>query len=421
MLPSNEASRMPRGFFVVLGAQFVSALADNALLIVTIATLMERNLAPWWAPMLKFSFTASYVLLAPVVGTLADAIPKGRLMGLMSAVKIGGVLMIVSGLHPAIGFGLVGLGAAAYAPAKYGLITELVPARQLVVANGWLEMSVVCAALIGTVVGGVLVSPWLIEASAVRATSAWLNDASPLTLSLCVILGLYIVSVAMNLAIKETGARYASGARDVVSMISDFIRANSRLWSDPEGRLSLAATTVVWGVGATLQFIVLKWATEHLGLSLDGAAYLQASVAIGVVIGAVAAGRFVPLTAATLVIPIGIVLGAAIPLLLVVDSVPMAITVLAMAGAAGGLLVVPLNALLQHRGHTLLTAGRSIAVQGCNENASVLIMLAVYGGILAADVPLKWILLGFGALIALAMSFLAWEGIRLSRCAVRGH
>jgi hypothetical protein len=342
-------------------------------------------------------------------------------MGLMSAVKIGGVLMIVSGLHPAIGFGLVGLGAAAYAPAKYGLITELVPARQLVVANGWLEMSVVCAALIGTVVGGVLVSPWLIEASAVRATSAWLNDASPLTLSLCVILGLYIVSVAMNLAIKETGARYASGARDVVSMISDFIRANSRLWSDPEGRLSLAATTVVWGVGATLQFIVLKWATEHLGLSLDGAAYLQASVAIGVVIGAVAAGRFVPLTAATLVIPIGIVLGAAIPLLLVVDSVPMAITVLAMAGAAGGLLVVPLNALLQHRGHTLLTAGRSIAVQGCNENASVLIMLAVYGGILAADVPLKWILLGFGALIALAMSFLAWEGIRLSRCAVRGH
>jgi hypothetical protein len=412
---------MPRGFFVVLGAQFVSALADNALLIVTIATLMERNLAPWWAPMLKFSFTASYVLLAPVVGTLADAIPKGRLMGLMSAVKIGGVLMIVSGLHPAIGFGLVGLGAAAYAPAKYGLITELVPARQLVVANGWLEMSVVCAALIGTVVGGVLVSPWLIEASAVRATSAWLNDASPLTLSLCVILGLYIVSVAMNLAIKETGARYASGARDVVSMISDFIRANSRLWSDPEGRLSLAATTVVWGVGATLQFIVLKWATEHLGLSLDGAAYLQASVAIGVVIGAVAAGRFVPLTAATLVIPIGIVLGAAIPLLLVVDSVPMAITVLAMAGAAGGLLVVPLNALLQHRGHTLLTAGRSIAVQGCNENASVLIMLAVYGGILAADVPLKWILLGFGALIALAMSFLAWEGIRLSRCAVRGH
>jgi hypothetical protein len=412
---------MPRGFFVVLGAQFVSALADNALLIVTIATLMERNLAPWWAPMLKFSFTASYVLLAPVVGTLADAIPKGRLMGLMSAVKIGGVLMIVSGLHPAIGFGLVGLGAAAYAPAKYGLITELVPARQLVVANGWLEMSVVCAALIGTVVGGVLVSPWLIEASAVRAASAWLNDASPLTLSLCVILGLYIVSVAMNLAIKETGARYASGARDVVSMISDFIRANSRLWSDPEGRLSLAATTVVWGVGATLQFIVLKWATEHLGLSLDGAAYLQASVAIGVVIGAVAAGRFVPLTAATLVIPIGIVLGAAIPLLLVVDSVPMAITVLAMAGAAGGLLVVPLNALLQHRGHTLLTAGRSIAVQGCNENASVLIMLAVYGGILAADVPLKWILLGFGALIALAMSFLAWEGIRLSRCAVRGH
>jgi hypothetical protein len=412
---------MPRGFFVVLGAQFVSALADNALLIVTIATLMERNLAPWWAPMLKFTFTASYVLLAPVVGTLADAIPKGRLMGLMSAVKIGGVLLIVSGLHPAIGFGLVGLGAAAYAPAKYGLITELVPARQLVVANGWLEMSVVCAALIGTVVGGVLVSPWLIEAAAVRATSAWLNDASPLTLSLCVILGLYIVSVAMNLAIKETGARYASGARDVVSMISDFIRANSRLWSDPEGRLSLAATTVVWGVGATLQFIVLKWATEHLRLSLDGAAYLQAAVAIGVVIGAVAAGRFVPLTAATRVVPIGIVLGAAIPLLLVVDSVPMAIAVLAMAGAAGGLLVVPLNALLQHRGHTLLTAGRSIAVQGCNENASVLIMLAVYGGILAADVPLKWILLGFGALIALAMSFLAWEGIRLSRCAVRGH
>jgi MFS transporter, LPLT family, lysophospholipid transporter len=421
MFSSNDVDRLPRGFFVILGAQFASALADNALLIVAIATLIERNLAPWWAPMLKFTFTASYVLFAPIVGPLADAIPKGRLMGWMNAVKIVGVALIIGGLHPAIGFALVGLGAAAYAPAKYGLITELVPARQLVAANGWLETSVVCAALMGTVVGGILVSPWLLEAEIVRSTLFWLTNGSSLALSLFLILGLYVASVMLNLAIRESGARYARGSRHVFGMIAEFKRANSDLWSDPEGRLSLATTTVVWGVGATLQFIVLKWATDYLGLSLDRAAYLQAAVAIGVVVGAVAAGRFVPLAAAKRVTPLGIVLGAAIPLLLVVDSVPLAIGVLAVAGAAGGLLVVPLNALLQHRGYTLLTAGRSIAVQGYNENASVLVMLGVYGAMLAADVPMEWLLLSFGALIAFAMSVLTWESIRLSRCAARQH
>ena len=342
-------------------------------------------------------------------------------MGWMNAVKIVGVALIIGGLHPAIGFALVGLGAAAYAPAKYGLITELVPARQLVAANGWLETSVVCAALMGTVVGGILVSPWLLEAEIVRSTLFWLTNGSSLALSLFLILGLYVASVMLNLAIRESGARYARGSRHVFGMIAEFKRANSDLWSDPEGRLSLATTTVVWGVGATLQFIVLKWATDYLGLSLDRAAYLQAAVAIGVVVGAVAAGRFVPLAAAKRVTPLGIVLGAAIPLLLVVDSVPLAIGVLAVAGAAGGLLVVPLNALLQHRGYTLLTAGRSIAVQGYNENASVLVMLGVYGAMLAADVPMEWLLLSFGALIAFAMSVLTWESIRLSRCAARQH
>jgi MFS family permease len=405
---------MPSGFHLLIAAQFVSALADNALLIVAIALLAEQGLPGWWAPMLKFGFTLSYVLLAPFVGALADTFPKARLMAWMNAVKLFGATLMLAGVHPIAGFALVGLGAAAYAPAKYGLIIELVTPRQLVAANGWVEVSVVCAALLGTVVGGVLVSP--VGAAALStvlptARLSWLPD-NALAPALALLLAGYLIASVLNQGIPDSGARYPHREVSVWPLCRDFHHDHLRLWRDPDGGLSLAATTLVWGVAATLQFAVLRWATDVLGLGLDRAAYLQAAVALGVIAGAATAGRWVPLHAARRMLPVGIVLGLMLPVVASLDRVALAVPMLMLVGAAGGLLVVPLNALLQHRGHAVLTAGRSIAVQGFNENASVLAMLAVYGSLTAAQMPIRTLMWCFGAFIAAAMGALTWWAAR---------
>ncbi len=405
---------MPPGFRLLIAAQFVSALADNALLIVTIAALQERDEPGWWAPLLKFGFTLSYVLLAPLVGPLSDAWPKARLMAWMNGVKVLGVLGLLAHVHPVLAFSIVGLGASAYAPAKYGLVTELVPAERLVAANAWLEVSVVCAALFGTVLGGALVNPWLRQSAAGLASVEWLNalaglDASPLNVSLAGLLCVYALASLLNFGVPDSGARYAARAVHPAELVRDFWRANLTLWRDRDGGLSMAVTTIFWGVGATLQFAVLRWAADSLGLPLDRAAYLQAAVAVGVAAGAVIAGRWVPLSRARRMLWAGVVLGLAMPLLASTSELAWAISLLAAVGMVGGLLVVPLNALLQHRGCALLSAGRSIAVQGFNENASVLAMLAIYALLTAFDVPINRLLWGFGILIAAAMSLLMWR------------
>jgi MFS family permease len=414
---------MPPGFHRLIAAQFASALADNAVLIVTIALLQQQGSAPWLAPLLKFGFTLSYVLLAPVVGPLADAFPKARLMAVMNGVKVLGVLALLCGLDPLLAFTVIGFGAAAYAPAKYGLITELVPGEQLVRANGWIEVSVVCAALLGTVLGGALVSPWLLAGLTQAATAgdghaaAGLGQwpAGALSGSLLLLLAVYAAAALLNAGLPDSGARYPASAVHPLRLTREFLGANRTLWRDPGGGLSLAVTTIFWGVGATLQFAVLGWAAQVLLLPLEQAAYLQGAVALGVIAGAAAAARWVTLSGAGRMLPLGVLLGAMIAAAAFTPSLAWALPLLAGLGAVGGLLVVPLNALLQHRGHQLLSAGRSIAVQGFNENASVLGMLAVYAGLLAAEVPIVALMCGFGLCIALAMALLCWRQRRPSQ------
>ena len=411
---------MPRGFYLLIAGQAISALADNALLIVAIALLSERGLPLWWAPLLKFAFTVSYVVLAPVIGPLADAMPKARLMTAMNIVKLTGVAMLLTGANPLLAFAVVGFGAAAYAPAKYGLVTEMVGPRQLVAANGWIEVSVVCAALLGTVLGGLLVADGLRGSGASLALSQWLASqlpasASTLQLSMLALLAAYLVSAAMNACVPDSGARYAPTHIHALALVRDFRQANRTLWRDRDGGLSLAITTIFWGVGATLQFAVLKWATEVLGLSLERAAYLQAAVAVGVILGAGLAGRNVRLSRAKRVLPAGVVLGLCMPVVASVETLWLAVPLLALVGLVGGVLVVPLNALLQHRGYTLLSAGRSIAVQGFNENLSVLTMLATYAALVAIDVPIVPLMWGLGLLVAAAIALLMWR----ERCLLR--
>ena len=395
---------MPPGFHLLIAAQFVSALADNALLIVAIARLQDAGLPGWWAPLLKFSFTIAYVVLAPLVGPLADAVPKARLMMAMNALKVVGVATLLAGLNPLLAFAVVGVGAAAYAPAKYGLLTELVLPRQLVVANGWIEVSTVCAILLGVVLGGALVSQ-----PAASLSTLWLPGLAPLDAAATLLLAVYALAALLNLGIPASGVRMRRAHRSAHSLLRSFVRAQRRLWADAQGRLSMSVTTLFWGAAAVLQFVVLKWAVDDLGLSLGQAAGLQAVVAVGIVAGAAAASRLVTLADAARVLPLGVLMGLLVPLAGLVTHWAAALPLLLLVGALGGALVVPLNALLQHRGHRLLSAGRSIAVQNFNENLSVLVMLGLYAALLWLQVDVRWLMAGLGMMVAVCVAALQWR------------
>lgn len=394
-----------------MSAQFLSALADHALLIVTIAHLQLLGAPLWWAPLLKFSFTLSYVLLAPGIGALADAVCKRRLMMAMNALKLLGALALLCGLHPLAAFALVGLGASAYAPAKYGLLTESVPPAALVAANGWAESAVVLSVLLGTALGGLLVSPlWL------QAVAAWLplpGASSPaLNVSLACVLGLYGLAAFCHLGIVPSGVRHTRHSHAPARLVADFLQANTRLWRDRSGGLSLAVTTVFWGVGALLQFAVLLWAAQQLALGLDQAAWLQGVVALGVVVGSVLVARRLRLRHATAVLVLGLLMGALMASAPLIHDWRTALPVLLLIGGLGGMLLVPMNALLQHRGHRLLSAGQSIAVQGFNENLSVLLSLGLYAALLALQVPVTVVMVLAGAVL---VAFSAWALLRRRR------
>ena len=401
---------MPKGFFYLISAQFASGLADNALLILGIAFLSEQGYPGWWAPLLKFSFTLSYVFLAPLMGPLADAFSKAKLMACMNALKVVGVAFIFTSFHPVLAFAIAGMAASAYAPAKYGLVTETVPAEQLVKANGWLEVTVVMAVILGTACGGLLVASksfaWMstLNLSFIELWGLSLETqyAGPL-LSLIVI---YIIAGLLNLGIPSVNIRYVQQSMKPVALFKNFIQSNRILWQDPVGKLSLAVTTLFWGIGAVVQFAVLLWAKEALDMPLEQASLLQAVVAFGVIFGAGMAGHYVALQNAYKVLPLGLWLGLSLPALAFSTSLWIAIPLMLITGFAGGMLMVPMNAVLQNRGYTLLTAGRSIAVQGFNENASVMVMLGVYSGLLALELPLQWVMVIMGSVMTLGMIYL---------------
>lgn len=395
---------MPKGFYFLIAAQFASGLADNALLILGIYFLNEQGYPGWWAPLLKFSLTLAYVLLASVVGPVADAIYKNRLMAMMNALKMVGVFVLLSGAHPVIAFALIGIGASVYAPSKYGLVTESVPPRLLVRANAWLEVSVVLSVILGVALGGALtgftesgigadlMGPFAFITALAVNTQTW-----P---AMAMIVVVYLVAALLNLGLKPMGGRVVLVPLSWQSVrFMTFWKTNQKLWRDPLGGVSLYVTTLYWGVGAVMQFAVLVWAQQTLELTLKSGAYLQALVAIGVITGAFIAGRQFKLHSARQALPWGLLLAILLPVIVLVTNIWLAIALLLCVGVSGGMLLVPMNALLQHRGMQVLSAGRSIAVQGFNENLSVMVMLAAYSALIAFEVPLAFIMLLLATLL----------------------
>jgi len=413
---------MNRGFYTIMAAQFLSSLADNALLIAAIALLREMGAASWMTPMLKLFFVISYVALAAFVGAFADSFPKGRVMLVTNTIKIGGCLLMFIGVHPLLAYAVVGFGAAAYSPAKYGIVTELLPPEQLVVANGWIEGLTVISIILGFLLGGVLISPkvsaWLL---AFDVPMVDLEIDHPAESAIAVIAGIYVAAAFVNILIPDTGARYAKQHVHPWKLLVGFAHCCNVLWRDKLGQISLAVTTLFWGAGATLQFIVLKWAEQVLGLNLSQAAILQAIVAVGIAFGAVYAAARVSLQRSLGVLPVGVAMGVIVALAslygrnVVPDGsvqlgmftasyfVIFACLILVVIGALAGYFVVPMNALLQHRGHVLLSAGHSIAVQNFNENLSILVMLGLYALLIWLNLSIQAVMLLFGLFVAVSM------------------
>jgi len=389
---------MKRGFYTIMAAQFFSSLADNALFIAAVELLKSSRAAPWQAAALVPMFALFYVVLAPFVGAFADAKPKGQVMFYSNAIKVVGCLMMLFGSHPLLAYAIVGLGAAAYSPAKYGILTELLPASQLVKANGWIEGLTIASIILGILLGGQLVG----HAVSTRMLSfdlpffdTGIDTAPEAAISLVILV--YAIAAWFNTRIPLTGVEMRPIPKNPLELVPDFWSCNGRLWNDRLGQISLASTTLIWGVTGNLRYIMLAWSAVALGYSTTQASALSGVVALGTAIGAVIASMRMRLDHAPRVIRLGIVLGLLIILMNFIGNVWLAVPFLIGMGALAGFLVVPMNALLQHRGHNLMGAGRSIAVQNFNEQACILGLGAFYS--LSAGMGMS----AFGAITAFGL------------------
>lgn len=403
---------MNRGFYVVIIAQTFSSLADNALFIAAIALIHQLEGPVWVPPLIKWGVAASYVLLAPFVGAIADAYPKGKVMFTTNAFKVVGCILMFSyslfGLAASeqialicVAYAIVGTGAAAYSPAKYGIITEMLPPEKLVIGNSWIEGMTVVSIIMGSVVGGLLVSPavsdWLLSHNTLQQMANTPAEVAILMIGL-----LYIAAALTNLLIPKTNVQYPKQHQRPLLLIKAFAGYTKILWTDKLGQISLAVTTLFWGAGATLQLIVIEWGRSQLGYRLDQASILMGIAALGTVLGSIAAAR-VPLKQSLRVLPVGAMMGLVVLVMPLIYNEWAVYSLLLLVGILSGFFVVPMNALLQHRGHLLLSAGHSIAVQNFNEQLNILLMVSLYSLMLWLGVPINTIIVMFGLSVAILM------------------
>lgn len=410
----------------VLGAQFFSSLADNALLIAAIALLTSLNAPDWMTPLLRLAFVLSYILLAAWVGVLSDMWPKGRVMFVTNLIKIGGCLLLLFGSHPLLAYGVVGAGAAAYSPAKYGILSEILPPEKLVAANGWMEGLTVISIILGIVLGGVLVDPVVGEALVDFAHVPVVGQTTLADAAIAVVTLVYVVAALINLKIRDTGAKYPNVRFNALGNVITFAKTCKTIFTDTFCVSSLLVTTLFWGTGAVLQFLVLRWADERLGLPLSQASMLQAVVSVGIAFGAVLAARFVPIHRAFHVLWTGVAMGLAVAAMSFYSEsfVPGALTIgaesvrvsvlvaclmMIVVGTLAGLFLVPMNAVFQRRGQLLLSSGQAVAVQNLSENTMILTMLGIYALLVKLELSVLATMCAFGLFLAVAMATILYH------------
>ncbi len=406
---SHKVHPMNRGFYIILSAQFFSSLADNVLLFAAIAQLKNFAAPSWQIPVLQQFFVFSFIILAPFVGALSDSMPKGQVMFISNSIKLVGCAAMLLGMHPLFAYGFVGIGAALYSPAKYGILTECLPAERLVWANGWMEGLTVLAIILGAIIGGLLMGHRVDEHIIQELAKLEFNggiDTAP-EFGILVTLGLYLIAALLNYFIPKLPIEHSMTNRNPLFLMKDFWKSFLRLWKDPLGQVSLAVTSLFWGAGTSLRFIILAWSAVALNFDLEEATQLTALVAVGLAIGSVIAAKAVPLEHAVKVLPLGIAMGFVVLGMVLVTDWRVAILMLILIGSLAGSFLIPMNALLQHRGHQLMGSGHSIAVQNFNENLSILFMLGAYALMINAGLHINTIVIIFGLFVSIAMGILA--------------
>ncbi|GAO37816.1 lysophospholipid transporter LplT [Sulfuricella sp. T08] len=383
-----------RGMVSVLAAQFLSALADNALLFAAIALLKSQHAPKWQMPLLQEAFVVAFILLAPFVGPFADAFPKSRVLLFANGIKLFGAAAMLFGVHPLLAYNLVGIGAAAYSPAKYGILSEMVGQDQLVKANSLIEGSTIVAIMLGAAMGGLL-ADWSVHGA------------------LTAIVACYLLAAFSNMLIPRLPSAHQLQKMSPVALVKDFSAAMRILLRNRDSRFSLLGTSVFWGVGSTLRFLLVAWVPVALLIVNNHVpAYLSGVVAIGIALGAGAAARLVTLDSVNRALPAGIAIGLLIMVFAQVTTMPAAVAVLVLIGACSGFYVVPLNALLQERGHETVGAGHAIAVQNFFENLSMLLLVGFYVLMTKAGISVVGAATGFGALALTGIALLAWWRVR---------
>ena len=384
----SVGSLWSRGMMAVIVAQFLSAMADNALLFGALALLRIDHYPAWTEPLLQEFFVGAFIILAPFAGPFADALPKGRVMLISNGLKLAGALGMWAGLNPFLSYGLVGIGAAAYSPAKYGILSELVSMDQLVKANGLLESSTIAAILAGAIAGGQL-ADWNVWGS------------------LGVVTACYGAAAVANLLIPRLPAARALQAVSIGSVLRQFGSAVRVMVKTPDTRFSMIGTSLFWGTGGTMRFLLVAWVPAALGITgMKMPANFNGVLAVGIVIGAALASKFITLERADRALPAGVLIGLAVCILAVTTNIPAAYAVMTLVGACGGYFVVPLNALLQERGRESVGSGNAIAVQNLAENSAMLLMIGLYTLAVRAGVPIVSIAGLFGVALAVAIGAL---------------
>jgi hypothetical protein len=260
----------------------------------------------------------------------------------------------------------------------------------------------VAAIVLGAIIGGALINPHLAEGILVGIGLD--NQLIAPKFAIVAITSLYFAAAIVNLFIPRLPIDHTLPSKSPLYVLHDFWHSFRLLWRDPLGQVSLAVTTLFWGVGATLRLLIISWAALNLRYGLDQATQLTAATAFGIAIGSVLAGKFVRLQRAISVLPAGIILGFVPIALIWVESLVPALLLLLLAGILAGYFVVPMNALLQHRGHLLMGAGHSIAQQNFNENISILLMTGAYALMVRADWHIHTIIWVFGLFISGVMT-----------------
>lgn len=398
-----------RGLSCVALAQFFSALADNALLFAILALAARLNYSDWVDPVFQLLFVGVYVITAPFVGSFADRFDKGKVMLLSNCLKLSGALLVLLGGNPFLGYVIVGLGASLYSPAKYGILSEVAHANNLIKANGIIEASTILAILIGAILGGILAD-------------------YDITVALGFCAFLYFLASLINLFFPKLAPQLPPYSLNPIALTRSFFESFGILLKDFDGKLSLIGTSLFWGAGITLRFLLLAWVPYVLTLTdKTTPSILNAVVAVGIIIGSGLAAKFITLERAKLALLAGILMGVGVIFAMlmpvsppyqlesqIIDTSFSAIhkslahihIVLIVIGIFGGFFIVPLNALLQARGKALIGVGKAIAIQNFAENSAMLVMLSIYTLFSRQGLNPIYIGIGFGAIFSLMLVFI---------------